>query len=148
MRLYIITGPNDKTGEIANHIRVLPTDTADDIENKAETIKEDLNREWGVRGIIGVYVDREVRCEHRNVRQARRTVRRYRRRWEYFSPVGEEVNFITVFIDGGTVIVRENRWSYKRYARLYDLRERIRYLRHPEKETALPSDMEDKCFDD
>ena len=140
MRLYIITGPDDKTGDIANRIRVLPTDTADDIENKAEAIKEDLNREWGVRAVIGVCVDRNVRCEHRNARQARRTVRRYRRRWEYFSPVGEEVNFIAVFIDGESVTVRENRWDYGRYERLYLLRERIHHLLAPVKRVPVTDD--------
>ena len=131
VRLYIITGPDDKTGEIAGHLRILPADTADDIENQAVAIKERLNREWGVRGVIGVCVDRNVRCGHRSLRHARRTVRRYRRSWEYFSPVGETVNFIAVFVEGETVTIRENRWDYDRELRQYDLRERIRYLLNP-----------------
>lgn len=131
VRLYIITGPDDKTGEIAGHLRILPADTADDIENQAVAIKERLNRERGVRGVIGVCVDRNVRCGHRSLRHARRTVRRYRRNWEYFSPVGETVNFIAVFVEGETVTIRENRWDYDRELRQNDLRERIRNLLNP-----------------
>lgn len=131
MRLYAIVGPDDKTGPIAEELRILPTDSAETIERKAVDIKERLNRERGHRGTIGVRVDDTLRCEHRYRWQALLAVRRYGRKFDHFSPTGDCVNFITVLIDGERVTVRENPWDYKRESRKWDIRNRIYSLLHP-----------------
>ena len=131
MRLYAIVGPDDKTGPIAEELRILPTDSAETIERKAVDIKERLNRERGHRGTIGVRIDDTLRCEHRYRWQALLAVRRYGRKFDHFSPTGDCVNFITVLIDGDKVAVRENRWDYERENRKWDLRNRIYSLLHP-----------------
>ena len=131
MRLYFITGPDDKMDIIAKEIRVRPNDTAKRIEKKAVAIKERLNREWGYRCVIGVWLDRNVKSEYRNLRQVRRAIRKYRRRWDYFCPTGVDTNFITVLIDGKNVTVEENRWDYKRESRKWEIKNRFSYLLHP-----------------
>ena len=58
-------------------------------------------------------------------------IRKYRRRWDYFCPTGEDTNFITVLIDGKNVTVEENKWDYKRESRKWEIKNRFSYLLHP-----------------
>ncbi len=119
MRLVFIDGSDYYMDIIAKDIDIKPTDTVEEIENKAVAIKEALKKDYGMRFILGVCA-REPKNKYRYRFQIKRAIRRYRRHHGPYNGTGEDTNFAYVIIDGDNVSVRLNRYNYKKEERKYN----------------------------
>ena len=119
MRLIFIDGSDWYIDIIAKDIDIKPTDTVEEIEKKAEAIKDALKKDYGMKFILGV-IAREPKKHYRNICQVNRAVRRYRRHHGPYNGTGEDTNFAYVVINGDNVSVTLNKYDYAKEERKYN----------------------------